>query len=399
MHVRAPILNPVTDNDGARLRRLRKRAGLSQAEFASLMDRSQAWVSGVETGRIALDSIEIINRAARVLRVDPAEVAGNPRVLPSPLAERAQAAICGIRRVVQRFDLPPDWPVDPRPRPELTAAVAHLTWLRRRARYADLGEQVPDVIREIHAAAAAATGTHAEHLFALLAMAYKEADAAAHNLGHNDLATLTVERIRRAAARADDPNIAAIGDYLRVRDLWANRLYDDALLVIEQRLGRADLDPAVAGSLVLRGAITAARGGSEDTARAWMTQAHELIADGPGLDKYELTFTPANVAIHDVAVAVESCNGAGALALDDATQAITAAAPRSRRARHRLDLARACVYHGAYERAVTELESAEHLAPLMIRNSPHMPPVIRTLMERRGGTERVRRLASRLNLH
>jgi hypothetical protein len=35
----------------------------------------------------------------------------------------------------------------------------------------------------------------------------------------------------------------------------------------------------------------------------------------------------------------------------------------------------------------------------MIRNSPHMPPVIRTLMERRGGTERVRRLAARLNLH
>jgi transcriptional regulator with XRE-family HTH domain len=311
----------VTDNDGARLRRLRKRAGLSQAEFASLMDRSQAWVSGVETGRIALDSIEIINRAARVLRIDPAEVAGNPRVLPSPLAERAQAAICGIRRVVQRFDLPPDWPVDPRPRPELTAAVAHLTGLRRRARYADLGEQVPDVIREIHAAASAADGTRAEHLFALLAMAYKEADAAAHNLGHSDLATLTVERIRWAAARADDPNIAAIGDYLRVRDLWANRLYDDALLVIEARLGCADLDPTVAGSLYLRGAITAARGGSEGTARTWMEQAHDLNATAGSSDVYELTFTEANVAIHDVAVAVESYNGARALALDGATQA------------------------------------------------------------------------------
>jgi len=361
------------------------------------MGRSQAWVSGVENSQIALDSVELINRAARVLRVEPGEITGNPRLLPSPLAERAQAAICGIRRVVQRFDLPPDWPVDPRPQSGLAASVAHLTALRRRARYADLGEQVPDVIREIHAAAAHADGTTAEGLYALLAMAYKEADAVAHNLGHNDLATLTVERIRWSADRAASPDIAAIGDYLRVRDLWANRLYDDALLVIEQRLNAADIDDTVAGSLLLRGAITAARGGSADTARTWMEQAHRLLDDGVGPDRYELTFTAANIAIHDVAIAVETFDSSRALALDAATCA-PQTAPPSRHARHRLDVARACVYHGAYERAVTEIETAERLAPLMIRNSPHVPQVMRTLLERRGGKERVRRLAARLNL-
>ncbi len=392
-------MTPAADgtSDGRRIRRLRKRAGLTQAEFASLMQRSQAWVSGVETDAIALDSVELINRAARVLRVDPGEITGNPRLLPSPLAERAHAAILGIRRVVQRFDLPPDWPVDPRPHPELAAAVAHLTGLRRRARYADLGEQVPDVIREIHAAAGAANGTAAERLYALLAMAYKEADTVAHNLGHDDLATLTVERIRWAATLADDPNICAVGDYLRVRDLWANCLYSDALLVIENRLGHDGLDTAVAGSLYLRGAITAARGGSEDTGRTWMAQARELLPDAGRPDRYELTFTPANVAIHDVAVAVESYNGARALQLAAAGRA-PESAPPSRRARYRLDLARAAVYNGAYERTIDEIEAAERLAPLMVRNSPHMRPVVRTLLERRGATERVRRLAARLNL-
>jgi transcriptional regulator with XRE-family HTH domain len=398
-HADTEQVTPADDssNDGRRIRRLRRRAGLTQVEFASLMERSQAWVSGVETGAIGLDSIELINRAARVLRVDPGEITGNPRLLPSPAAERAQAAVCGIRRVVQRYDLPPDWPVDPRPYPELAAGVAHLTGLRRAARYADLGEQVPDAIREIHAAAEAAAGSGAEELYALLAMAYKEADAVAHNLGHDDLATLTVERIRWAADRAANPDIAAIGDYLRVRDLWANRLYDDALLVIEQRLAAADLNGTVAGSLLLRGAITAARGGSADTARTWMRQAHDLIDAGVGADLYELTFTGANVAIHDVAAAVETYDGARALALDAAVRT-PEAAPRSRRARYRLDIARACVYHGAYERAVGEIEAAERLAPLMIRNSPHMPPIVRTLLERRGAAERVRRLASRLNL-
>jgi transcriptional regulator with XRE-family HTH domain len=387
-HADTEQVTPADDssNDGRRIRRLRRRAGLTQVEFASLMERSQAWVSGVETGAIGLDSIELINRAARVLRVDPGEITGNPRLLPSPAAERAQAAVCGIRRVVQRYDLPPDWPVDPRPYPELAAGVAHLTGLRRAARYADLGEQVPDAIREIHAAAEAAAGSGAEELYALLAMAYKEADAVAHNLGHDDLATLTVERIRWAADRAANPDIAAIGDYLRVRDLWANRLYDDALLVIEQRGAPARKNGTLRGG---RG-----RGGP---ARTWMRQAHDLIDAGVGADLYELTFTGANVAIHDVAAAVETYDGARALALDAAVRT-PEAAPRSRRARYRLDIARACVYHGAYERAVGEIEAAERLAPLMIRNSPHMPPIVRTLLERRGAAERVRRLASRLNL-
>lgn len=363
------------------------------------MGRSQAWVSGVELDTIPLDSISLINTAARVLRVDPGDITGQPQLLASPLTERVHAAIHRIRRVMQRWDLCPDWPVEPRPIGELANVVAALTALRRRARYADLGEQVPDVLRELHAAVHVATGGEQERGYALLAMAYKEADTVAHNLGHDDLATLAVERVRWAAGRAGSPDLVAIGDYLRVRDLWHHDLWDDALDVLTARLDSAgDLDPTITGSLHLRSAITAARGGDETAGFDWIAEARRVAAVLPeGADPFEMTFTPANIDIHAVAVAVESMDGAQALHLASVTH-LPAGAPRSRLARYRLDVARGCVYHGAYDRATTEMEHAERLAALMIRNSPHAHTVVRTLLEHRGAREQVRRMATRMNL-
>lgn len=362
------------------------------------MGRSQAWVSGVELDTIPLDSISLINAAARVLRVDPGDITGQPQVLASPLVERAHAAIHQIRRVMQRWDLCPDWPVEPRPIGQLAGAVAALTALRRRARYADLGEQVPDVLRELHAAVHVATGVEQELGYALLTMAYKEADTVAHNLGQDDLATLAVERVRWAAARAASPDLIAIGDYLRVRDLWRHDLWGDALNILAARLNDADdLDPTITGSLYLRSAITAARGGDEAGGFDWIAEARRLADTLPSGDRFEMTFTPANVNIHAVAVAVESMDGAQALHLAANTR-LPDGVPRSRLARYRLDVARGCVYHGAYDRALAELEHAERLAPLMIRNSPHAHAAARTLLERRGAREQVRRMATRMNL-
>lgn len=362
------------------------------------MGRSQSWVSAIENGDIPLDSVATISTAARVLRCHPADLTGTPHALTSPLEQRARASLDAIRRVIQRWDLPPDWPAEPRPAGQLAAAVADLTVMRRRAQYADLGEAVPDVLRELHAAADHATGSAREYAFGLLAMAYKEADTVAHNLGCDDLATLAVERFRWAADRTGSPDLAAMGDYLRVRDLWAHGLHGDALYVLGARLDGGDLDPTVAGSLYLRAAITAARTGDEDGAFEWIGEARRAADSlATAADPFGLTFSPTNVAIHAVSVAVESMDGARALQLAADTR-LPADTSRSRTARYRLDVGRGCVYHGAYDRAIAEIEAAERLAPLMIHNSPHARTVVRTLIERRGSRERVRRLANRMSL-
>lgn len=392
------------ETDGARIRRLRKRAGLTQADFGQRMKRSQQWASAVEKGDLEIDSVTLINRAARILNVHPNEVTGRPYNPGSPTEDRGHAAIVAIRRVVQRYDLPPDWPIEPRPVQALRESVRELTRLRRAARYAHLGEAAPDVLRELHAACAAAQGAAAEELYGLLAAAYKEADTVAHALGYDDLSTLATERFRWAAAKSGDPRLPAVGDYLRVRELWSLDLWSDALGVIDAAAGRLDpaalpADRSVWGSLQLRAAITAAR--SCDAMEAWdrISLAEEAAAaTPPGYDPYELTFSEANVQIHGVAVAVEMRDGARALELADSTH-LPRTLPPSRRGHYHLDVARGALYHGAYDQALAELETAERTAPLLVRNHPMARSAVRALLtrQRRSG-ERLRRIADRMHL-
>jgi transcriptional regulator with XRE-family HTH domain len=393
------------DGAGARIRRLRKRAGLTQAEFGTRMSRSQGWVSGVEKGDLELDSVTLINRAARVLNVHPNEVTGRPYNPGSPTEDRGHASITAIRRVVQRYDLPPDWPVEPRPIEQLRESVDELTWLRRVARYAHLGEAAPDVLREVHAAChAAPAGPAAEALYGLLARAYKEADAVAHALGYDDLSTLTTERFRWAAARSGDPRLVAIGDFLRVRELWALDLWSDAVEVIDSALTglapEADrFDRSVWGSLQLRAAITTAR--ACDAPAAWdrVRYAQEAASSlEGGFDPYELTFTAANVQVHAVAVAVEMRDGARALELAENTR-LPRTLPPSRRSHYHLDVARGALYHGDYDQALVQLETAERTAPMLVRNHPMARSAVRALLTRqRISGERLRRIAERMHV-
>jgi hypothetical protein len=357
----------------------------------------------VELGQLPVDSLSLIQQLARALRVHPHDITGQPHGLQTDAEQRAATAVNRLRHAVQRFDLASDWPTDPRPTAELAAAVAGLVVLRRAARYAELCDTVPDVIREIHAAAHSATGREAEQLYALLAAAYKEADTSAHTLGHDDLATLAIERFRWAAARAADPGLEAVGTFLRVRDLWTLQLWRDAVDVIDAAIGAIEHVPGaagtVAGGLHLRAAITSARALDLAGARARIAEAEQqLLRIGDLGDPYGLTFTEANIKIHAVSVEVEAGDGARAMELAAATR-LPEGTPRSRAARYRLDVARGCLLQGRREQGLATLLQAERLAPLMIRNNPHARAAVQQLLSTRSAAdERLRLMAGRIRL-
>lgn len=392
------------DEIGGRIRRLRKRAGLTQAELGQLVDRTQGWVSQVESGQIDVDSLVLIQQLARALRAHPTDIAGPSYGMRTDAEQRAGNAVTRLRYAIQRFDLAPDWPVEPRSAKELAAVVGGLVVLRRSARYADLSEAVPEAIREIHAAAHAADGVEAERLYGLLAAAYKEADTAAHTLGHDDLATLAIERVRWAAVRAADPGLQAVGDFLRVRDLWGLNLWRDALDVIDTRIAALGDVPGaagtVAGGLHLRAAITAARALNPTEARARITEAEQQLQRiGDQGDPYGITFTAANIMIHAVSVEVEAGDGARAMQLA-ATTRLPEGTPRSRAARYRLDVSRGCLLNGRSDRALGTLLQAERLAPLMVRNNAHARQTAQQLLHGRAAAdERLRLLAGRMRLN
>ena len=393
------------ESNGQRIRRLRKRAHLTQDEFGRRMNRSQAWVSAIESDELELDSVTLISHAARVLNVHPNEITGRPYSPGSPTEDRGHAAIVAIRRVVQRHGLAPDWPLEPRPIAELQEAVRGLTRLRRAARYTHLGEEAPDILRELHAAVwNAPDSAAAEPLYALLAIAYRETDTVAHALGYDDLSSITTERYRWAASHSGDPRMVVIADYLRVRELWALDLWSDALTVIDAALGQLGepqhpADLSVWGSLQLRAAITAAR--ACDAMEAWdrILFAEDAVSRiEAGYDPYELTFSEANVQIHGVAVAVEMRDGARALELAASARIPSTLAP-SRRGHYHLDLARGNIYFGNYDQALAEMEHAERTAPLLVRNHPMARSAVRALLTReRRSHERLRRIADRMHV-
>jgi transcriptional regulator with XRE-family HTH domain len=401
----------VGESDGGRVRRFRRRAGLNQTELGQLVGRTQGWVSMLESDQVVLDSIGLINILARALKVDPNELLGRPsRIGRRPAEDRGHASIGEIRRQAQRVDLTPGWDGPIRPVEELAAVVASMTALRQKAAYLQLGEQIPAVLAELHAAADAVSGAERERCFGLLSVAFREADAVAYGLGYGDLSMLLTDRVRWTAARSGDPYLVAVGDYLRVRQLWSSASWDDSLAVLDQTATDleapfADGDAraiAVWGALQLRAAITAARKLDADEAYTRMQRAHEALerlGEGEQHDHDKLVFTRANVAIHDVAVAVELGDGVEAIKRG-ATLRLDADLPPSRAGHHHLDMARGWLWYGDRTRSLAAMEKAEKTAPALVRNHPLAQKTVRALLdaENRGYRDRLRRLGVRMNV-
>jgi hypothetical protein len=157
----------------------------------------------------------------------------------------------------------------------------------------------------------------------------------------------------------------------------------------------------------LRAAVAAARGGDpvEATERiAHAQEAADRIHDGlvpPVYDRHSLTFSAGNVTIHAVAVALEAGDHARALELNAHTDpAVVAALPNSRRGHHHLDIARAWLWSGDRDKSIGELETAEKLAPQLIRNHPIARSTLRSIVysERAATRERLRRMSDRFHL-
>ncbi|MEV4246070.1 helix-turn-helix transcriptional regulator [Streptosporangium canum] len=392
------------------MRRARKRAGITQSELARRVKRAQSWVSGIENDSIPLDSIALINTLARTLRVHPNELTARPYRGDTPGEDRGHSAISEIRRHLERYDLDPEWAGEVRALPDLRAAVERVHWLRREVRYAELADEVPALLSELQAATHLYEGADRSEAFGLLSFAYRAADSVLYNLGYADLAVITADRMRWAGERAGDFYGDAVFAYLRVRNLWASTSWNDALAVLDRASANIEREYiaghpealAVWGGLQLRAAITAAR--KSDADEAW--SRHRLAAEAvtrlgarQQTNYYQLSTNQPNIDIHGVAIAVELGDGPGAV-----QRAQTVHLPKglqaSRAGYHHLDYARGLLWCGKRDAAVAELERAERIAPMLVRNHPMAQQAVRTLLdlERYNYRERIRRLGVRMHI-
>jgi len=399
---------------GKRVRRARLRLGMTQADLAAGVGKTQGWVSKVEKGDIELDRTGIINRLAATMHCHPNDLMERPYVAGNASENQWQISAASILRELRRYDLVPVFDGRPRSAAELWIDTERLHRLRDAAANVAIMRVLPDMLRESRALAEVSSGREQEEAFAIYAVECKFAHTAAHSLGHPELIAMACERASWSARLSGDTVMEAVADWMRVWDMWATADWDDSLALSDKALHSIEApfragDPLAVrawGTLHLRAAVAAARAGrsmeAEDRIRHAKAAAEQMGASGePTFDRHSLTFSRGNVQVHAVSVQLELGDHGKALAVNQRADPTTLALlPGSRRGHHHMDLARAWLWDGNRDKALTELETAEKIAPQLVRNHPIGRATLRRIVyaERAGTREKLRHMSDRFHL-
>ena len=409
---------PTNGPVGERIAIYRRRRGLSQAVLAGLIGRSVSWLSQVERGTRAVDRMSVLIDLSRVLKVDIAELTGQPFAL-APNGGLEPEGLADIRRVLMRYtELPAA--INPGPGTidtspdliQLRSGVDTAWRLRQASRYAQLGHQVPDLITRAEQATQHYRGDDQRAAFALLAETYQVTRAMLRKLGDGHLAWIAADRAVRAGRHAESPLLIAVGARALSQVFTETGQLDAALDI--SLSSAAALEPSlrgdrsgpqgwsVWGALLLTAAIAAARDNDIGAASDYLRRASRA-ADHLHADRNDLwtSFGPTNVAIHGISVAVEL--GDVTETIRRAEQVNTTTLPadlRERRAQVFIDLGRAYVQRRDDAAATTVFRQAEELAPEEVHYSVPVREALREMLKRehRYATPELRPLARRTGI-
>ena len=391
---------------GERIAFHRRRRGLSQVKLAGLLGRSESWISQVERGVRPVDRISVLNEVARALSVPVKELA--PTALGSLEEAEEHPAVRAVRAALTTYE-PMLGKKTERPVPDLSLLEddAAQAWdLVQASRYEELATRLPRLLADAQAAARSADATTARVGLIVAAGAYQAAAAMLVKLGERDMAWLAGDRAVQLGERGNDPALAAAGIVRIGHAFLSDDRLDDAVRVasqaaagLEERSADSAEAMSVIGALHLIAAIAATRLNQIDGARDHLAAA-EGAAQRLGEDRndFHTEFGPTNVAIHAVAIAVES--GDAGEALRRAAKIDASQLSPERRARFLIDVARAYGQRRKTEDAVRTLREAERLTPEQVRTNELVREMVRDLLRtgRRQPDKTVRELARRIGV-
>ncbi|GHH68341.1 transcriptional regulator [Streptosporangium violaceochromogenes] len=392
---------------GRRIAQERRRRGLSQPELARLIDRSVAWVSQVERGVRKVDRMSVLEKVAESLEVPLSELAAEAPVVAAVTEESPGAAdlrllLSGLHSLRAMLH-----PVPAAPAEELRPRVERVWELAHGSRYVELTALLRNLVPTLEDAVRSAPEERRTELFELLATAYQACSAALAKLGEPEAAWIAADRAITAAERAGDPLLVAAGAFrlgfvfLGARHL--DQAEETARTASEALRSLADHGRPEAmslwGGLTLQRAVAASRLNDADTAYRHLAGAHEVAERlGDGRNDYNTEFGPANVALHEVAVAVELGDAGHALRVGATVDVSTLSGER--RARLLIDLARAHAQRRQADEAVATLAEAESVAPEQVRDHRAVRQVVSDLLTMQDPpSPELRELAGRVGVY
>jgi len=391
---------------GRKIATERHRRGLSQAELAGIIGRSTAWVSQVERGARRIDRMTVLETVARALDVPLSDLAAEAPVVAAvtrqpPAAVELRLVLSGAHALRAMLD--------GRSAPELDVLRGRVetAWeLTHGGRYAELSGLLGRLIPDLEDAARTLPPELGPAAFELLAAAYQACSAALAKLGEAEAAWIAADRAMSAAERAGQPLLVAAGAFRLVFVFLSARHYGQAEETARtaadalRRLADEGQPEAMAlwGALTLQRAVTAARVNRPDAAYAHLDAAREMAARASAWrNHYNTEFGPANVTLHEIAVAVDL--GDAGRALRAAADVDPSALSAERRARMLIDVARAHTQRRQVGEAVAALCRADRLTPEQVRGHGLVRRLVSDLLTMQDPAGRdLRALAARLGI-
>ncbi|MGW6457024.1 helix-turn-helix domain-containing protein [Streptomyces sp. NPDC055078] len=381
-----PYADPIAF--GQRLQILRTRRGLTRDQLGGLTGRSGSWVKAVETGRLKTPKLHIILRLAEILRVaDLSDLTGDQSVRVALFTGPGHPRLRAVKCAVDTFPLDADREAPPTA--HLSARLAR-AWSARHSSPEHrevVGALLPELIRDAQLAARQAeTGPERRAAQAVLSEVYSLSQFFVAYQPDAALLWRVAERGMVAAQESGDPHIIGVAAWLSAqahRDAGAAHFdaADDvtsaALTQLRPLLPDADDDlRAITGALVFEAGYTAARRG--DTGTAWRywddarRMAERLLE---GYYHRVTSFGPAIIGAHAVTVAVELNQGGESVRQAAASDSMTIPS-RPRRARHRIEEARAYQLDGQSDVALATLARAYKAAPETIKYNGYAKRIV-----------------------
>ncbi|WP_282797039.1 helix-turn-helix transcriptional regulator [Streptomyces sp. CC224B] len=364
---------------GQRLQILRTRRGLTRDQLGGLVGRSGSWVKSVETGRLGTPKLEVILRIAEVLRLrDLSDLTGDQSMRVDLFTGPGHPRLPSVKAAVDAFPLT---------RTREAPPTAHLNarlrgaWQARHSapNHRDvIGALLPDLIRDAQATVRQAnSGAERRAAHAVLAEVYSLTQFFVAYQPDAALLWRVAERGLVAAQESEDPHALGVAAWLAAqahRD--AGHSHFDAADAVNLRT-LAFLEPllpdasdeilAITGALTFEAGYTAARRGETGTAWRYWDQARAMAARLPADYYHPVTsFSHAIMGAHAVTIAVELHQGGESVRQAAAADAVTIPS-RPRRARHRIEEARAYQLDGQPDVALATLAQAHEAAPETIK--------------------------------
>lgn len=360
------------------------RGGMTQEQLAEAAGVSVGVVRKVERGGTA--SLPSLLSIADAVGTDIAVLLGQQAPRRSMARdERAALRLVSAATHDAAIGLPTD--AEPGTVAELREAAQRADTAYWAGRYTELGTLLGQLLPEARARYDIAGASEREAAGGLLVDVFQTAGMAANIWSARDLAYAALTYGRQVASEIGDDlrdaHLAATTAWVNLRDGRTAQGFALAAAQaerIEPRMSEHDPDRlSVFGQLVTNAAVAASRGGgSGDTAREYLSQAHAVAArlgNEHARGGHAQPYGPMYAATQAMSVAVALGDVSGALALMDTTKLDAARVPLATRARYGLDVALVQVECKNWEAAAQQLEAVCEMAPEWVRHQV-LPGVI-----------------------